>query len=343
MRRGAAVLLALLVASGCAPSFRARPAPIADAFRVTYRVDDRTTASARTAIDVVEVDRPFRGRVESRSGGRIIAGQITNREFFWRLGEGGVAEFGLRRAPGGAAREISYRALADAARYGSARVVGAGRILGRSCTWFAYRTPSPEALAEPTRDSRVESCVAPDGILLADVWTLDGRAVKLTSATAIRLSAPPSRRFFVGRDPTKERAASPEALRLLLSQFAVDDEAEVDLPTRLRAPRGWERDRRAVVSSTAGGGRATQFLVEAFVRDNELAVVERSTRTDLEPSWPPQEGARIDLGRLGSGRVVHYVDRVEVRLIGNVGFVRVSAPTRAIALGFVAALSDARL
>jgi hypothetical protein len=71
-----------------------------------------------------------------------------------------------------------------------------------------------------------------------------------------------------------------------------------------------------------------------------LVVVEISSSPRFAPPWPSDEGSRIDIGA-GEGRVVYFVDRVEIRLLSAIGFARVKAPSRAIALDFVRGLQPA--
>lgn len=347
MRRGVGTLMALavvaspaVVASFGSPysaELQARPS---DGYRVVYRVEDRTRREPRITTESLEVGRPYGGRLEMRSGDEITSGQVTNRDYFWQLGDGGEPQFGVRRIPAGPARDASYAALRDAADVGAVDVVGAGRVQGRRCIWFAFREPGLQPLRPPTDRSRIESCVDASGVVLMEVWQIGGRAARILEAVSVSAGAPPGPRFLTGKDPSSGPVRRPDALRLIQGQFVVDDDADVELPTEVRAPQGWAPDRRAVVSAASGSGRATQFLSETFVRDMELVIVERGTHPALRPTWPVNEGRRIELGALGAGRVVHYADRVEMRLIGNVGFIRVAAPSRRVAIAFVRGLRD---
>lgn len=351
MRRSAGLLVTLivlaspaLVASLGSPStVGLRPEP-SDGYRVVYRVEDRSRREPRVTTEVLEVGRPYGARLEMRSGrppgGEVTSGQVTNRDYFWQLGKEGVPQFGVRRIPAGPARDASYPALLDAVHAGAADAVGMGRVLGRRCTWFAYGEPGPQRLRLPTRSSRIETCVDPSGIVLSEVWLLEGHAARVFEAVSVSTKAPARRRFLSGTDPAAEAVRRPDALRLIQGQFVVDDDADVDLPTTISPPRGWARDRRALASTASGAGRATQFLSETFVRDGELVVVERGTHPALRPGWPVSEGKRVELGRLGAGRIVYFADRVELRLIGNVGFIRVTAPSQHLAVAFVRGLRD---
>lgn len=353
MRRGVGLLLALIVLASpaLAASLGTRSSGVLAAetsqgYRIVYRVEDRSRPQVRVTTEVVEVGRPYDGRLETRSGrppgGEITSGQVTNRDYFWQLGEQGVPHFGVRRIPAGPARDVSYGALLDAVRGGVVDALGAGRIAGRRCTWFASGEPGPQRLEPATAEGRIESCVDRSGMLLSEVWVFGGKAARIVEAVSVSTRVPSPRRFLNGKDLRSETLQRPDALRLIQGQFVVDEDADVDLPTAIRAPRGWRRDRRAIASTASGGGRATQFLSETFVSDGQLVVVERGTHPALRPGWPVDEGGRIDLGTLGAGRVVYYADRVELRLIGNLGFVRVAAPSQRLAVEFARGLRAIR-
>jgi hypothetical protein len=223
-------------------------------------------------------------------------------------------------------------------------MTGSGEIEGRRCAWFAYRKPAPDALAPPTGKERIESCVDAAGVVLQEVWTIGGRTVRIVEATSIRDGAPPASRFLEGKDPTKEKVTQPEAGRLVETSTLV---AEVDrdrerTPLEVDPPQGWRPDRVSVVAVTAGGeSRPTQFLSESFLRGTQASIVEIGSSAQLAPPWGTDEGGRIRL-ESGEGRILYFIDRVEIRLLSAIGFARVIAPSRRIALDFVGGLKPAR-
>ncbi|HYZ91806.1 MAG TPA: hypothetical protein VFA34_05360 [Actinomycetota bacterium] len=320
-----------------------RPAAL-DGYRVVYRLEDRTSRPARIATEVLEVRRPYDGILLTHSGptaeGQISTGQVTNREAFWQLYVGGELQFGVRRMPGGPVRDASYAVLREAAKKKMALAMGAGSVLGRPCAWFAFAMPAPQRLNRPTGESRVESCVTPAGVVLQEVWTLRGRVARIVRALSVTTSTPSRRLFLYGLDPLKEKVRQPDAAKLLRQQFVVDDEASVEAPIEVRAPAGWRRDRTAVASQAAGT-TATQVVSETYLRGTQLVVVERGVHPSLRPTWPLDEGEEIDLGRLGDGRIVYFQDRVELRLTGDFGLVRIAAPSLRDALAFSRGLRQA--
>lgn len=325
-----------LVACGT-PVPALEPAPVAG-YRVAYRV---TAPGARPSQETLEVRRPYGGRVEVARDGDVTSGRVTSRTHFWQLGRDGDIRFGVVRAPGGPTRDASLPALRDAVRAGQAEAIGSDRVLGRSCVWFAYRDPSPDAVRAPTDDERVESCVDAAGIVLREVWTLDDTVVRVLEARQVAVDAPSKKRFLEGRDPRTEKVTEPKGAELLQTNTIVQDVAggRIASPFDFDAPKGWKRDRVALVGSTAGSGaRATQYLSRTYVKDEQLVVVDTASGAEFTPPWGRDEGTRIEIG-VGEGRVVFFTDRVEVRLLSRLGFARVVAPSRDIAMTFIRGLS----
>lgn len=328
-------------------------------YRVVYRVEDTTGETVQTRTEVLAVARPYSGRVENRPGpppgGEVTTGRVTNREHLFMLDEGGRIRFGVLRPPGGPTRDASYRALTDAARDGRAEIVGSDEILDVACTIFAFADPTPQPLAPPTQESRIESCVSAGGIVLRETWTFDETTVRTIEAVEVDRT-PPEEHFFAGVDPESSEVSQPEAADLIGTQVVASDEADPG-PLRLQSspPAGYELDRSAVVAERIEGAVPSQTLIEAFVGQaarttgsaeqaahpggSEVVLVERSSAVGLDPSWDPEEGAVLELAELGQGRVVHFMDRVEVRMIGEWGYARVAAPSRATAMAFVDGLS----
>jgi hypothetical protein len=345
---GPVVVLGLLAAAIVAVS-RLSPAPelrsaSITGYRVVYRVEDRAGPRPRVHTEVLEVRRPYDSRIEQRPGpppgGDVTAGNVVNRDHQWQLEEEGKLQFGVVRAPGGPGRDASYSALHDAAQSRAIDEIGTGEVLGHPCRWFAYADPSPARLAPPTGHSRIETCVHPDGIVLLEVWTVSGRTARIIEAVELRRHTPSRGRFLEDKDPSSENVRQTQVPGLLQRQFAVQDVTDIEPPAiDIRPPRGWRRDRRAVVAQPGAG---TQSLTETYLRRGIVVIVERGTHPTLPPSWPTREGTTIALGSLGHGRLVYFLDRVELRLVGNLGFVRVTAPSRADALTFVRALRPTR-
>lgn len=350
MQRYAGVVLIVVVlaaslgiaAAGKRSVPESRPTTL-DGYRIVYRLEDRTTRPARFATEVLEVRRPYDGRLETHAGttpeGQITTGQVTNRTDFWQLSVGGDLQFGIHRMPGGPIRDASYAVLREAARNGAAVALGGASVLGRPCTWFAFANPTSR-LIPPNAQTRVESCVDPSGIMLLEVWHVRGVVARIVEATAVTPTRPARRAFLYDKDPLKEKVRQPDAVKLLRQQFVVDDNAEAKSPIEVHPPSGWRVDRSAVASQSTGS-TATQVGAETYLRGKQRVGGVRGVHPSLRPTWPVDEGDPIDVGRLGDGRVVYFLDRVEVRLVGDVGLVRISAPSLRVALSFARGLRQA--
>jgi hypothetical protein len=342
---GALVACLVLAAAGSPVSPKLR-AQASDGHRVVYRIEDRSAnGNVAVSTEVVEVRPPYGSRIVRSAGSsrRVRSGQITSRTHLWQLGEDEKIRFGVLRPPGGPTRSASYATLREATRAGLADAIGSDVVLGRSCSWFAYRDPAPDPMTPPTEHDRVESCVDAGGIVLREVWTIGGRAARIVEAVGVTDRAPKRSRFLEDEDPAKVEASEPEGAELLKTQTLVADveHGREIVPLRLTPPSGWRADRTSVVAVTAGqGSQPVQFLAEAYVRGGRLVVVQLSSSPRFAPPWPTDEGARIDIGE-GEGRIVYFVDRVEVRLLSAIGFARVIAPTRAIAIDFIRGLQPA--
>ena len=354
-----AVVVVGVAAAGAFAWARVRPAPPlrpppsavpreAPAYRVVYRVTAYSGPTPAVSTDVVEARRPFEAHVVSRAGpppgGDIQSGSVQNRQFFWNLTTGGQVQFGVMRGPGIETHDISLGILREAARRGRVKEVGRRTVLGRSCTTFSYFQFRPAPLGLPTRREHVDPCVTDDGILLREDWTLVGKLARVREAVEVD-GAPrfDDATFFIGRTPEAGGAAS-----LVTSQQAVQ-EGKVPGGTvlRPRLPTGFALDRLATVASSGGGGGPSHTsYVESYVRGSEAASVEQGAVSGGDPPWVVDEGQKVDAGRFARGRLLFFVDEVELRAwkspkgpTGRVEFARVDAPSADIALYLLRTLS----
>jgi hypothetical protein len=344
MRRSRVIPIVLVISTACSGgTLRDTQRDSLSGYRVVYRVViDAKPGATSVSTEVVEVRRPYGGRVETTTRGKTTTGRITSREHFWQLGDDGELRFGVLRPPGGPARDASLGALRDAARAGAVEDGGHDEVLGRRCAWFAYREPAPKPLRPPTRADRVESCVDATGIVLREVWTLDGEPARILEAVELETDAPSRKRFMDGKDPASTKVTTPKGAELVETQTIVRDviRGEVQTPFSFSKPKGWTRDRVALVGIIAGqGARPTQFLSQTFLRADELVVVETGSGPQFAPPWPTDEGRRVAIG-VGEGRMVYGIDRVEIRVLSAIGYARIIAPSETLARTFIERLGD---
>lgn len=317
---GAAVW-AVLLRGGAPQTASTEPA---SSYRVAYRVETLGDPSPVRSNEVVEVERPYRRRVEVREDpdGPPRSVTVTNRRFFWSFGEEGEEQVGTLRPPGRLDEGVSGQALRAAADEGLVERGDPREVAGEPCATFAYREPPPAPLAEPTAEDRVAVCVSPDGILLREEWRLGGDVVRLREAVAVdRPTDLDDDRFLVGRQPS-----GTEASQLLASQRVVEEDVvPVDDPLTPELPEGFEEDRRAAVTTT-GGSLSVRAFVQSFRRGEELVVVEQGTEELGGPDWDPAQGREID-----EGRIIHRPSGVEVRMVLDGRWARVEAAGRELA------------
>ena len=139
-----------------------------------------------------------------------------------------------------------------------------------------------------------------------------------------------------GKDPASAKVTQPKGAEFVETQTRVADvlEGKIRTPFSFEEPSGWTRDRVALVAVQVVQGRPTQFLSQAFVKDDQLVVVETGSDPQFTPPWPTSEGRRVAIG-VGEGRVVHGIDRVEIRVLSAIGYARVIAPSEAVARAFI--------
>ena len=316
-----------------------------------YRVTEYAGPAPVVNTEVVEARRPFEVHDESRAGpppgGEILSGSVQNRQFFWDLTTGGAVQFGLMRSPGIETHDVSLGILRDAARRGRVRELGRLSLLGRSCTRFSYFQFRPAPLSPPTRREHVDPCVTDDGILLREDWMAVGKLARVREAVEVD-TAPrfDDSRFFIGRTPEAGAAASAFA-----SQQAVQEgKAPNGTVLRSRLPAGFTVDRRATVAgSGSGGGRPHTAYVESYLHDSEAAILEQGSVSGTDPPWLTDQGQKVPAGRFGQGRLLMFVDEVELRAwnpakgpAGRVEFVRIDAPSADLAVYLLRTLSAHR-
>ena len=146
--------------------------------------------------DEITVSRPYLGLDVSRSGGRIVAGELTNQEGLWSftVGAGPGGAGGWAHLSGGRARAVSdvrpVAALDQAGTRGWARLAGRRTVAGRRCRLVVTGQPLGQPLAAATPSSRVTLCIDATGIPLAESWVLDGKPA--ITMTAQRLELDPN-------------------------------------------------------------------------------------------------------------------------------------------------------
>jgi hypothetical protein len=174
----------------------------AENFRVLYRVVRGTAASARdVSWEVLSVKRPFLAsdltfgsRPNLHSLGEPVSGTLTDIDHLYAV-DGAHVRTIAGRQPG---LPTGDQALLDvttlATRHNLARVMGTARVIGRACTIVRFLEP-PVGGLDPLRDDKGHDdlCIARDGIVLRETWTLKGRVVQ--SRVAVEITKAPDDAF----------------------------------------------------------------------------------------------------------------------------------------------------
>jgi hypothetical protein len=338
------VLIASLAVAGWI-GFRPRPLPPLPtrepirSYRVVYRLTETAGQEPLIQTEVLEVNRPFQARTETRQGappgGEILTAAITNREFFWTLRAGSEVSVGLRRAPGMAHRDISVRVLREAVKAGRARYLGGGRELGRSCLRFVWGDMRPSAIVPPKAHERVESCVSMDGILLREEWYLQDRLVVTRRAVEVDTAPTLDPAHFKEGD-TPDPASSASQLASSTQVFTENRKLETQ-PPQPSIPAGFAPDRKGTLFDSAGGqGIPRNSYFESFVRGVDVITVEQGSLQSARPPWTDTEGLPLSRRSIGQGRIVFFADHIEMRYWRRpsnekTDYVRIQAPSSDLA------------
>lgn len=159
------------------------------AYRIVYRV---TEPGSPTTLDVRDISRPFEGRELTTSlKGAIQTGVVSNDSaayLFVSSPKPHWAELqgGTNRATGD---QFPVPALQEATRHGLARVLGAGRVLGRRCTEVRTGAPIGSAMTAPSKSEYTDMCIDNStGLILQEIWVLDSKFVRERQAVQLDLS-----------------------------------------------------------------------------------------------------------------------------------------------------------
>ncbi len=340
-------VVAGLAATGCddggsggapAPEVSAPAVPSAAAFRVVYRVDDTAGPSPQVFTDVVQVARPWNGRLDHLDGpppgGATLSSTVQNQRFTFNTAQGSTG-FATRRVPGTLATAPSPEAFEAAAAAGLVDRLGESRVANEACTRWAFRSAS-RILAKPTAEEGVEACVTPDGIALREAISLRGKVVRVAEAVQVDRNPPVTAETFQTQvDPGN--GAGPALLES--EQLVTEGPQTGEEIVRVTAPSGFQASRQVTVNRQAGPGSPPIGLyVQGFEQGPDLFTTEQVT-TPGSPPWPATEGEVVDLGDDRRGRIVYRSSWAEVRLSVDGKAVRVSSARPALALAVAKTLT----
>lgn len=285
-------------------------------YKVTYRLDDKSSSSIAATTDVVWVRQPFESRLESSSDGTLHGVQIAAID---RLRLGTVDEpLIIARVPGLAVSDVRVRPLLDDALDAGLLERGALRsILGRRCQVLRSGTLLGAGPLVPiTKAEHADSCIDNGGLLLEETLFSNGKATLHRVATDIDASPRMSDDLFEIGDFT---AAADKGAG---SSLPVD-------PTKGALGSFWTLDADAVPRGFTQVGRfgivppqSDRFAIpdnpaiiagtaDVFVRDTDFVVVwQGGSRGGVDAFPPIRDAIPVDGGALGDGEA-------ELSALGN--------------------------
>jgi len=254
-----------------------------DGYSIDYDVTVSLPSGAESSRRLVRVSRPFAGLditvpegSTAPAGGALSDGNRLYTVHPGRLLDAGVA------IPGPPPGDYRFTAvLGDLVRLGLLVPQGSAVVAGRGCD--VYRTGAP--LGDPLRAPQVgefaDWCIDPEGLLLSERWTLDGRPLRTTVATSViarRPTTPIAPDGSLPVEPNPALTARAEALDVERRPEVGDASYWVASP----APGSWQLTRRlrVVTTSTLGGAPQIDDLayVDVYRRGVDVVVVAHRDR-----------------------------------------------------------------
>ncbi|HUP84823.1 MAG TPA: hypothetical protein VM143_04060 [Acidimicrobiales bacterium] len=317
-------------------------------YRVVYRLEEFTGPKVALSTDKVWVRRPFESRLETWRGAppgdKLLSSQVG--AFARRRNESSSAEaVVLAVPPSSAPSDVRLLpALADAEAGGLLQAREVRVVLDRRCQ--VYRSGqllSGLSLTKPSEHQYTDSCVDAAGIVLEELFVVDGETLSRRIAVEVEEEPSLDGRLFETGPRTLAVADGGGLVRRMGEGLPPGEFLLVDPAT---IPAGFERlGRFNVIPSqpenfsdpTREGARETSFA-DVYVRGADFLVIDQGgTLQGVDPFTEDPGSPRLDLGPYGSGELRLSALGVEVRAKRTGGrFVRVRGTVDADDLASVA-------
>jgi hypothetical protein len=301
------------------PLERAAPAP---AFRIVYRLEQ---PKSPTRWSELIVERPFMARTGTNDhrpapGARPDNGTLTTVDGLYQLRPEGVQEISGRQPSPGTGDQHLTADVDELVDRKQARLVSSATVAGLRCTVYRFVEPPVGPIKALTGTDHDDLCLTPDGLVLREEWTLDGRVVLRRTAVEVTHSPKGLRRAFDVRDAAPAPPSGPVAtVAAARSSFLPDPKP----PSGFRLAR---RDSFALRQpSDAGPVTLYTSTVWAFTRGSEVVTVEAGdSRASGQLPWLPSDVSRPVGLPLGRAESVMRNDGTELRVdLGGARWVRV--------------------
>jgi hypothetical protein len=301
-----------------APPLTAGAAPDLTGYVVTYRIDDYAAGGHITTTDVIRVDRPFRGRLDSYAGtepsGPLVGGQVT---VFGNLSVPTVGERPSLTLPvppdiaGNDLRPLPMLEWATERGYLDRRERRS--VLGRPCTVYRAGEPVSAGLVTPLADgdeglrNHADACFDDVGLLLEEVWVREDRVLR--RKVAVDLDAGPS--LGDADFPLSERVASEADGATRLREADPTSRPEGRFWVLDSPPEGFGAPRRYVVvipdEQTEGGAaqrdprKRIVTVADVYVRGVDVLIVDQGGSVSTAQQRPvPPAVPRVEAGALAA-------------------------------------------
>ncbi|HEX5268146.1 MAG TPA: hypothetical protein VFW24_15375 [Acidimicrobiales bacterium] len=291
---GAATFLLGALWTGAPQPFRQPYVPADEptaSYSVTYAV---TYQGGVHNTEQITVQRPWNGKDITRRGGKIVAAELTNDQGLWDWSANGsrpgwfLLSQGRQRAVSDAQPVLPLDWGIDRA---SAAVVGTDRVAGRTCTRVLTGEPAGQQVSAPTGSSRAELCLDRTGVILRQVWYLNGKLAERMVATSFQPHFTPTADTFApnprlpttGKPPVVSQAIAPDHLKGIIP--------------RLDPPAGFSLGPAYISGQVSGAtGQPTFTTKEMYVGPGHQLL-----ELDYGPGPGPHRGIREQLagGRVG--------------------------------------------
>lgn len=294
--------------------------PPPDAYRIVYRVEDLAGDEVSVSTRRLSIRRPFDGRIEdlrgAPPGGELVA--LTAYRF-GRLQTGAPGPDALVVVVEPSPPEPDLRldaTLAAALEQGIVEWTGRrDEVLGRPCDLYRTRVAAPGS--EPTDEVR-ELCVDATGLVLADETRVGAQVRQRREAVEVVVDPDfDDEEFALVGEPVHIDSGG-GGLRELTADSRAPEATSWELPA---PPDGFSHVGRFALSPAGSEVKDVSILVpntgsvvDVWASGADFLVIDNGgTRNRRDPFEGETAGRRIDLGALGSGRVVAGLRFIEVR------------------------------
>lgn len=334
---GPLLALVLITAGGVAvaswPTEGAVPAQVeAGTPPLAYTIVYETRHGEAPAVEEqFDVQRPFRSRLSTPTHQRVTdAGLLATRS------DGGRwlrLEVPIALAAGDLRPE---HVIDPALDQGLVRSRGTRTVAGRPCRLLRFGGPVSGGVFTPVGtdpDEYADVCIDGQGLVLSEIWTMDGTVVRSRHAIEVREREVDADRFAVPADvttlSTDDGGGAAERVDATFDPGFAEHWRPGPLPDGFAFVGRW-----AVVPPALGGpvpsgearGADIALITDAWTRGPDLLLIDQgAARRGAGAPWDDGPAIDVDLGALGPAELALNLRMTEVRILRpDGGFVRVA-------------------